>query len=186
MGHIAAEILIQKAAKIKLLALDVDGVLTPGDITYTSSGEQVQSFSVRDGFGMRQLLEAGIAVVIVTSRASAAVERRAAELGLTKVYQGVGDKGRVFAEILEEFRLSSEEVAYVGDDWVDLPILKRAGLSVVPADAAQPLSDHVHMVTSLPGGKGAVREVCDLILRAKGLWGEILNRFMDGGAGNAL
>ncbi len=179
MGNIYHTIRLQKASRIKLVSLDVDGVLTPGDITYTSGGEQIQSFSVKDGFGIKQLLEAGIKVVVVSSRSSIPLKKRAEELKITKVFQGVLDKARILDDIVSEFGVAAEEIAYIGDDWVDLPILKKVGLSVAVADAAPPLSDHVHMVTAYPGGKGAVREVCDLIMRAQNLWGDTLNRYLD-------
>jgi len=178
MGHLDTTILLQKAAGIRLLCLDCDGVLTSGDITYTTSGEQVVTFSVRDGLGLRLLMEAGVEVAILTSRSSAALERRVRELGIGRLEQGVGEKGGAFRRLVEEMGLSPQEAAYMGDDWVDLPALRLAGLAAVPADAAYPLADHAHMITRAPGGRGAVRELCDLILRAKGLWGPMLNRFL--------
>ena len=167
--------LIERASRIRLLALDVDGVLTPGTIVYTEEGVQVQSFHVQDGLGIRMVASrAGVEVAVISSRHSKALSIRAGELGISRVHQGVKDKLRVYRSLLQELGLEEREVAYVGDDWVDLPILKRVGLSVAVGDAASPLKDHVHFVTTRPGGKGAVREVCDLILAAKGLWDDLL------------
>ncbi len=169
---------LERAARVRLLALDVDGVLTDGSIVYTESGEQVQGFHVHDGLGIKLLMEAGVEVAIISSRSTGALVRRAKELGIARAYQGVRDKIQVYEGILHELGLEDGEVAYVGDDWVDLPLLKRVGLAVAVADATAPMKDHVHYVTRIPGGQGAVREVCDLILTAKGLWNDLLNSML--------
>ncbi len=163
-----------RASKVRLLALDVDGVLTPGTIVYTDAGEQVQSFHVRDGLGLKLLMRAGIEVAIISSRSSEALAKRVDELEIRRSYQGVKDKIYVYNSLIEELGLRDEEAAYVGDDWVDIPVLKRVGLPVVVADAAFPLKDYASFVTRQPGGHGAVREVCDLILTARGLWNNVL------------
>ncbi|NDY41725.1 HAD-IIIA family hydrolase [Dissulfurirhabdus thermomarina] len=181
MPHTDPDILLEKARRIRLLVLDVDGVLTDGRITYTAEGVQVQSFHVRDGFGIKRLQEAGVAVAILSARRSEALARRAAELGIDRVIQGKESKTAAFDGLLAETGLTDDEVAYVGDDWVDLPILRRVGLAVAVADAAPPLADYAHFVTARPGGRGAVREVCDLILRAQNRWADCLNRYLNPG-----
>ena len=161
--------IIEKAAKIRLLVLDVDGVLTDGSIVYTETGEQVQTFHVRDGLGIKLLALHSIETAIITARASGALEKRCQELGVRHVFQSVGDKLICLDGLLAELGLVYHQVCGVGDDWVDLPILKRCGLSVTVKDAATGMKRYVDHVTSLPGGRGAVREVCELILQSKGL-----------------
>ncbi len=167
-----------RASRVKLLVLDVDGVLTPGTIVYTDQGEQIQSFHVQDGLGIKLLMGAGIEIAIISSRSSGALTRRADELGIKKCFQGVRDKIYIYDSLLDELGLQDEEAAYVGDDWVDLPVLTRVGLSVAVANAAFPLKDYAHYVTRSSGGRGAVREVCDLILTAKGLWNDVLQSML--------
>jgi len=178
MARSDPSIVMEKAAGIRLLILDVDGVLTDGSIVYTAEGVQVQSFHVHDGLGLKLLMKAGVRVVIISSRQSGALAKRASELGIDRIYQGVQDKLAVYREVLESFSVADEDVCAVGDDWVDLPILRRVGLSVAVQDASDPLRDYVDFMTSRPGGKGAVREVCDLILKARHLWGESLNPYL--------
>ena len=170
--------LLERAKKIKLLLLDVDGVLTGGEIILTSSGEELKIFSVLDGMGIKLLQKAGVEVAILSSRKSKVVELRAKELGIEKVVQGELEKFKAFQLILKEKSLSPEEVAYVGDDWVDIPVLKRVGLAIAVANAWDPVKEYVHYVTKTPGGKGAVREVADLILKAKGLWEKALYSYL--------
>ncbi len=178
MGHVHRDILMSRAARIELLVLDVDGVLTDGRITYTSDGQQVMSFHVHDGLGMKLLADCGVKVAIISARKGPALERRAAELGIDLLYQGVSDKAACFREILERLSIPAGNAAAVGDDLVDLPILKSAGLSVIVRDAAPGMSDYVDYVTEKPGGAGAVREVCELILKAKKQWARCFDRFL--------
>jgi len=170
--------LLQKAKEIKLLLLDVDGVLTGGEIVLTSSGEEIKVFSVLDGMGIKLLQKAGIEVAILSSRKSKVVELRAKELGIKRVIQGELEKLKAFKLLLEETGLSPEEVAYVGDDWVDIPVLRKVGLAVAVANAWDPVKEYAHYVTKIPGGKGAVREVAELILKAKGLWEKALYSYL--------
>lgn len=156
--------------KIKLLLLDVDGILTDGRITYSSDGTETKSFDVKDGHGLKMLQRAGIDVGIITGRESSVVERRAQELGINILYQGAKDKLIPFREILEKFSISEDEIAYVGDDIVDLPILLRVGFSATVADALPEVVARVDYVTERAGGQSAVREICDLILKEAGLW----------------
>jgi 3-deoxy-D-manno-octulosonate 8-phosphate phosphatase (KDO 8-P phosphatase) len=179
MAHIDKELLMTKARNIRLLAVDVDGVLTDGSIVYTSQGEQVQSFHVHDGLGLKLLGLAGIHVAILSSRSSHALAVRAEELGIKLVYQGLSDKIETYEKIKEELGIDDKEVAYMGDDWVDLPLLQKAGLAVVVADAAQSMEDYADYVTKQAGGKGAVREVCELILKAQNKRGEFLDHYLN-------
>ncbi len=169
---------MDKAKKVKMLLLDVDGVLTGGEIIISSSGEEIKVFSVLDGMGIKLLQRAGIEVAILSSRKSKVVELRAGELGIKRVIQGELEKLKAFEKLLEETNLSPEEVAYVGDDWVDIPVLKRVGFAVAVANAWPPVKEYAHYITHLPGGKGAVREVAELILKAKGLWERALSSYL--------
>jgi len=168
-----------KLAKIKLLLLDVDGVLTDGRIIYDSQGNELKAFDVKDGHGLKMIQRAGIQVGIITGRSSEVVRRRAAELGIDILYQGALRKLEPYREILDQYSLSDEQIAYVGDDIVDLPILRRVGFSATVADAIPDVLPLVDYVTARPGGRGAVREVCDLLLRAIGQWDELTKRYFD-------
>ncbi len=158
----------QRAADIRLLVLDVDGVLTDGRLYFSPQGEEMKVFHVRDGAGIVQVLRAGIAVAVISGRDSRAVERRMSELGVSWVRQGVSDKLAALREILDILGLGPQAVACIGDDTPDLPLLANARLGVAVADAHPSVRDKAHFVTRLPGGQGAVREVCDLLLAALG------------------
>ncbi|HEY5674957.1 MAG TPA: HAD-IIIA family hydrolase [Malonomonas sp.] len=168
-----------KLAKIKLLLLDVDGVLTDGRIIYDSEGNELKAFDVKDGHGMKMLQRAGIEIGIITGRSSQVVIRRAAELGIAILYQGALSKLEPYQEILAQQGLTDDQVAYVGDDVVDLPILRRVGFSATVADAVPEVLPLVDYVTSKPGGRGAVREICDLLIKASGRWDELTRRYFD-------
>lgn len=168
-----------KLAKIKLLLLDVDGVLTDGRIIYDSQGNELKAFDVKDGHGLKMLQRAGINVGIITGRSSAVVSRRAQELGIDILCQGALDKLPPYLKILSEQGLTDEQVAYVGDDVVDLPVLRRAGFSATVADAVCEVIPYVDYVTSRPGGRGAVREISDLLLRASGRWDELTKKYFE-------
>jgi 3-deoxy-D-manno-octulosonate 8-phosphate phosphatase (KDO 8-P phosphatase) len=167
------------AKKIGLLILDVDGVLTDGSIILDNEGNEYKSFHVRDGHGIKMLIRAGIGVAIITGRHSKVVARRAEELGITDVFQKCFDKKAAFDDLLEKYSLSEGEVAYVGDDIVDAPIMKRAGLPVTVADGDEELKKFALLVTSRRGGRGAVREVTDLILKSKGLWEKMFDEYFE-------
>ncbi|MCF6289598.1 MAG: HAD-IIIA family hydrolase [Desulfobacterales bacterium] len=169
---------LEQARPVKLLLLDVDGVLTNGTITYTDDGNEIKSFHTRDGFGLRILQQGGVEVGLITARSSKAVTRRAEELKLKHVYQKSGNKLEIFEKLLKELSLTPAEVAYMGDDWLDLPLLTRAGFSATVADGVAEVRQRVDYVTENPGGHGAVREVCDLILEARGVHWELLNRYL--------
>ncbi len=170
-------VLLEKARNIKILLLDVDGVLTDGTLLYSSTGEESKSFHTQDGFGLRLLQEAGIEVGLITARNSEAVARRSRELKLRYVYQGVSNKLEAFREIIRESGCSPFEIAYMGDDWLDLCLIFRAGLTFSPANGVLEIREAVHHVTALSGGQGAVREVCDLLLEGKGLLAELLQKY---------
>ncbi|HSR49871.1 MAG TPA: HAD hydrolase family protein [Acidobacteriota bacterium] len=150
--------------EIKLLVLDVDGVLTDGRIGLTPEGEEVKFFSTKDGYGIRMAITAGIEVAFLTGRESGAVSRRAAELGVRHVMQGAADKLSLFLGLLQELGLEPDQAAAMGDDVLDLPVLNHAGFSAAPADAVEEVRSQVDWVSSNPGGFGAVRELIDYIL----------------------
>lgn len=167
----------QSIEQIKMLLLDVDGVLTDGRIVYDNNGVESKAFHVRDGHGLKLLQRAGIKVGIITGRESQVVTHRAAELGIDLVFQGVKDKLVPYEEILKSHGLTDDQVAYVGDDLVDLPILRRVGLACTVADGVAELKPYVDYVSTLPGGAGAVREICDMILHQSGLWASVTDRY---------
>ena len=168
---------LPRAAQVQLLLLDVDGVLTDGTIFYTPGGGESKGFSTQDGFGLRLLRESGVEVGLITARQSEAVTRRAADLGLKYVYQGAGRKNEVYETILRETGLRPPQTAYMGDDWLDLPLLARVGLAAAPANAVAEIRQRVHYVTGSSGGRGAVREVCELILEARGELAALLRKY---------
>ena len=167
-----------KAQHIKLLVLDVDGVLTDGKVIYADSGEELKFFDARDGHGIKLLMRAGLEVAIITGRASRAVEHRAANLGITIVYQKALNKIEAYEEILKMKNLTDRQVCVVGDDLPDLPMLRRCGLSFAVPDSAQELRDFVDCITAKEGGRGAVREVCETLLKAQGLWEKAVARYV--------
>lgn len=165
---------------IRLLLLDVDGVLTDGRIIYDNNGIESKAFNVRDGHGLKMLQRAGVRIGIITGRESAIVTHRAQELGIEFVYQGAKDKLVPYQQIMAVTGFSDENVAYVGDDVVDLPILRRVGCSFTVADACAEVKPHVDYITNCAGGCGAVREICDMLLRASGRWDDITSRYFAG------
>ena len=158
---------LERARRIRLLVLDVDGVLTDGRLYLSAAGEELKVFHVRDGSGLVAVQRAGITVAIISGRDSAAVTRRAAELGIRHVRQGVGDKGAALDQLLDELGVSAAATACVGDDTPDVPMLRRAGLAIGVADTHPALLAAAHWVTPSNGGQGAVREACDLLLSAR-------------------
>lgn len=163
-----------KLKAIKLVILDVDGVLTDGGIIYNDLGQETKVFDVRDGHGIKLLMRAGMDVAIITARQSKVVEVRAENLGIKLVLQGMKQKSKALDEVMEKTGLKADELAYMGDDLIDLPVLKRVGFSACPADAVEEVREAVDYVAKRPGGKGAVREFCELILKSQGRWDEVL------------
>ena len=167
-----------KLDQVKLLLLDVDGVLTDGQIIYTDSGEQIKGFSSKDGLGLRLLMDNGIKVGIVTGRKSAALGHRLQNLGIDLVFDGIHDKAAAFDKIMELTCIPARHIAFVGDDLIDLPAMIRAGVSFTVPDAPKEVKHHADSVTSAKGGHGAVREICESILKAQGVWENLLNTYL--------
>ena len=170
--------LLERARAVRLLVLDVDGVMTDGSLWFGPEGEQVKRFDVRDGQGIRLLIEAGIQVAIVSGRSAAAVERRAESLGITRVVQGAGDKLAVCRELAAAAGLGLDGLGAVGDDLPDLPVLRRVAFAATVPAAPELLRRHAHYVTAAPGGGGAVRELAELLLTAQGRLEAALGRFL--------
>lgn len=163
---------------VKVVILDVDGVLTDGGIFYDSTGRDVKRFHVADGLGMELLRLAGIRVVILSGRVADAVSRRAAELRITDCYQGVRDKGAHIEKLRQQWQLKTEELLYVGDDLNDLPAFDVVGVRVAVANAAPEVKQRAHYTTQATGGNGAVREVCEWLLKARGEWQQVIEKYL--------
>jgi len=168
---------LQQFKNIRLLLLDVDGVLTDGSIIYNEHAEETKVFNVRDGLGIRLLQKAGIDVGIVTGRSSQALLHRCRNLGIELVFDNVRDKTAVLAKILKQLKISVQEIAFVGDDLIDLPVMRRIGLPIAVADAHELVRETALWTTAARGGHGAVREVCEALLKAQGKWRPILEGF---------
>ena len=167
-----------KARAVRLAIFDVDGVLTDGGLHYSDSGEETKVFDVRDGHGMKMLQSSGVALAIITSRTSRLVARRAENLGIDHVFQGVEDKVSAFQAITADLNLDPLACAYMGDDWVDLPVLIRCGLALSVPEAPAAVRERVHYVTRASGGRGAAREACELIMQAQGTFDGQLAAFL--------
>lgn len=169
--------LIERCKKIRLLLSDIDGVMTDGRLTFDNSGIESKSFSIRDGMGIRLWQQAGHEFGLVTGRKSQIVERRAAELDIKLICQGNENKWPIVEAIAKERGLSPDEIAYIGDDLPDLAVVNRVGLGVAVADAVEELQQSAGYVTSVVGGRGAVREVVQLILQNTDRWDEVIERY---------
>ena len=168
----------EKLAAVRLLAMDVDGVLTDGGISFDSAGIESKRFHVADGLGIQLLLYAGIPVAWISGRESAVVAKRAEELGITHLYQNTRNKSVALAELMGRYALTQANIAYVGDDLNDLPAFSIASVKFAPANAIDTIKAHVDFVTEKPGGQGAVREVCDTILKAQGKWNDAVTQYL--------
>ncbi|OGV57387.1 MAG: hypothetical protein A2X49_01170 [Lentisphaerae bacterium GWF2_52_8] len=169
----------EKALAVKAIVLDIDGVLTPGQIGYgAGSGEEIKFFHVRDGHGIKMAMRAGLKVGILSGRSSGANRRRAEELSLSFCYEGAKDKGAALTQLLSENGLSAEECLYVGDDLVDIPAMRKVGVAVAVADGVSELDQCCHWRTKLPGGHGAVREVIEWLLKEQGKWEALIARYI--------
>jgi len=166
-----------RAAAIRLLLFDVDGVMTDGSVNVDANGLDIQRFHIRDGAALVWAERAGLMTGVLSGRVSAATTARAKDLNMTVIALGVSDKRDAFAEILQQHSLAAEEVAYMGDDLIDLPVMRAAGLSAAPADAAAEVAGIAHFVSWHPGGSGAVREFIEAVLKARGQWDDVLARF---------
>ena len=162
--------IFERAKKIKILIMDVDGVLTDGKFYYGNYGDELKAFDIQDGFGLTLLHRAGIKTIIITAGNSKIVTRRAKHLRITKVYQKAYKKLKTYEKILKKFKVSNEEVCYIGDDLIDIPILKRVGLAVCVPNAREELKSLVHYITNSRGGEGAVREIAEILIKAQGKW----------------
>jgi len=169
--------LAQRLQAVKLVVLDVDGVLTTGTITYGDDGAETKTFHVKDGLGLRLLMDHGVTVAVITGRRSEAVTHRCRDLGIAIVRQGAKEKAPVFQDILAQNGFTADQAAVVGDDLPALALMRDAGLAVAVADAHPLVCQAAHLVTAAPGGCGAVRQVCEAILKAQGLWDRIVTRF---------
>jgi 3-deoxy-D-manno-octulosonate 8-phosphate phosphatase (KDO 8-P phosphatase) len=168
-----------KASKIKLLLFDVDGVLTDGKILLHADGSESKQFDIKDGTGMIWAQRAGLTVGLLSARTSAATGQRAAQLGITLVHQGVASKLESYEQIVDSLLLDDDQVAYMGDDVLDLPVLVRVGLATAPADAVADVRSRVHWVSAAKGGQGAARDLIEVILRAQGRWDALLAEYVE-------
>lgn len=162
--------ILDKARRVKLVILDIDGVMTDGRIIYSIYGDELKFFDVQDGFGITLLNRVGIKSVIITAKKSRIVKLRAKDMKVAKAYHGFHDKLKPFKHAIRKFKVTPEQVCFIGDDLVDLPVLKRVGFAVAVPNAVSEVRQHAHYTTQNKGGRGAVREVCDLILKAQNKW----------------
>jgi 3-deoxy-D-manno-octulosonate 8-phosphate phosphatase (KDO 8-P phosphatase) len=169
--------ILRKARKIRLLLLDVDGVLTDGRIFFDEKGREMKYFHVHDGLGIRWLLNEGIKVGFLSGRSSGAVEMRAKELGISFLFQGIKDKMILYGKLLQKTKLDPGQVSYMGDDFIDLRLLKNVGLSISVSNGHPLVQKEVDYITQAAGGLGAVREVCELIIKAQGKWKSLLRDY---------
>jgi len=170
--------IVEKAKKLKLLILDVDGVLTDGKLFFDNDGNEYKSFHAQDGHGIKMLRQTGVEVAVISGRKSKSVALRMKNLGVDHVYQGHENKIAAFNEIIEKIGITPEQAAHVGDDVIDLPVMIRVGLAIAVNDANFAVKQHADWCTALPGGQGAVREVCDFIMQAQGHFDEMLNAYL--------
>lgn len=175
---VADEELSERARSLKWLLFDVDGVFTDGRLFYGPEGERYKAFDVRDGLGIKLAQKAGLKVGILSGRISEALRFRAGELGIDALIMDRSDKKPAFEELLATRKLAPERIAYMGDDLLDLPVLLRCGLSFAPADAVPEVRERVHKVLLRPGGRGAVREMCEFVLRARGEWDHLIAPYL--------
>jgi len=167
------------ARGVKLLVLDVDGVLTDGRIILDNEGNEYKAFHVRDGHGIKMLIRAGIPVALITGRHSKVVDRRAHELGITEVFQKCFNKASAYRSLIAKYSLADSDVAYIGDDIVDAPLMTKVGLPIAVSDADREMKKYALFVTKQRGGRGAVREVTDFILKSKGLWKRMFDEYFE-------
>lgn len=171
-------VVLEKAKKLKLLILDVDGVLTDGRLFFDNEGTEYKCFHARDGHGIKLLRQTGVEVAVISGRNSNSVALRMKNLGIEHVYQGHENKQSAFIELLEKTGVTPEQAGHVGDDLLDLPIMMRVGLAIAVQDANFAVKERADWCTTLPGGQGAVREVCDFIMQAQGNFDNVLNAYL--------
>lgn len=163
---------------VKMLLLDVDGILTRGDVIYNDNSIETKIFSVKDGLGLRLLMDAGIKIGIITGRSSKALKARCQNLGINLVYEGISDKEAVLEKIVKDTGIGYNEIAFAGDDLPDIRIMKKTGCPLTVSDASPELKKIAVFVTEKGGGQGAVREISELILKTKGIWNQVIERFL--------
>ncbi len=179
MTRVLGPEIVERVRKVRLMVFDVDGVLTDGSLIYLDSGIEGKVFDVQDGHGLKLLLRAGIEGGIISGRFSSATQRRAEELGLRYIYQNAKRKLDAYEDLLLRSGLSDEAVGYVGDDLVDIPLMRRVGWAVAVPNADPSVLPYAHYITRRPGGHGACREVCEIILKVQGQWEEVTRRYFD-------
>lgn len=170
--------LLAKAERIRLVIFDVDGVLTDGKLYFDEAGREYKCFHARDGHGIKMLRTTGVETAVISGRQAASVSRRMENLGVDLVFQGVEDKLEILRSLCLRMQLSPEQIAHVGDDLIDLPVMRQVGLSVAVADANDAVLPYAHWKTHTPGGSGAAREVCDLIMKAQGTLAGVIARYL--------
>jgi 3-deoxy-D-manno-octulosonate 8-phosphate phosphatase (KDO 8-P phosphatase) len=169
----------QRAARIKLLALDIDGVLTEGSVIWTNQGHEIKCFNVRDGLGIKLFQRSGFIVAMISGRNSEVNRKRASELAIDQIYEGILKKRPALEEVIKNNNIDPSEVAFMGDDVIDLPALQIAGLAAAPANAVREVKDMAHWISRHDGGHGAVRELIELILKAKGIWDKAIRVYFN-------
>jgi 3-deoxy-D-manno-octulosonate 8-phosphate phosphatase (KDO 8-P phosphatase) len=174
---VADEYILEKVKKVKLLLLDVDGVLTDGRIIYDSTGRDTRLFDVHDGMGVYLLKKAGIPTILVTAKGSKAIRPRGRDMGVAAIYSDVSPKTVALEKIIKKYKVSADHVCFVGDDLVDLCLMKRVGFPVAVFNACPEIKQAAHYITLRPGGRGAVREVAELIIKAQGYWHEAVKSY---------
>lgn len=171
--------LIERAKKVRMLILDIDGVLTDARIIYGDYGDELKNFDVNDGIGIFLMRKAGIKNIILTAKSSPVVTRRAKVLKIDKVYHNFHYKIEAYEKIIKKFKVQPEEICFVGDDIIDVPVLKRVGLAVCPKTAMDEVKPYAHLITENGGGRGAVRELCNFILHAQGKWEQVTSVYFN-------
>lgn len=166
-----------RISRVRLMIFDVDGVLTDGQVIYLDNGSEMKIFNAQDGHGIKLLQRAGVEVALISGRACPAVEHRAANLGIGRVYQGIKMKVEAYLQLLADTGFTEQETGYMGDDLIDIPVMRRAGFAVAVPNAVPHVLPYAHYVTKASGGRGAAREVCDLILQAQDLWETVTTRY---------
>jgi len=174
----ASYVLLEHARHMQALVLDVDGILSDGFITLTNTGDEIKSFDIRDGLGMKLVQQAGMKVIIITGRQSHIVNKRMTDLGVDLIFQGREDKGVALREACAQLNIFPEDCLYMGDDWPDLSAFSIAGMSVTVPNGHVEVRRRADLVTQAMGGRGAVREVCDMLLTAKGVYQELLEKYL--------
>jgi len=170
---------LEKASRIRLVIFDVDGVLTDGSLYLGNSGEELKTFNIKDGLGIKLLMRSGVDVGVITGRSSKLVEQRMQSLGVKHIYQGQHEKLPAYRDLLAKLGLESGQVAYVGDDLIDLPLMRRVGFAIAVEDAHSLVKQHAHWQTPAAGGRGAVREVCELLMKAQGTLDEAYRAYIE-------